>query len=158
LPPGLGDDYVQSYDHRGHAENRASRLLLRRSRIARNDVLATVGVCVSTDIDGRVNPTSAVSQAREEEKLQSVISENEVGLWISAGDAIVTVMATNFVTALRQRIQVRLSRCCNALMLTIATDFQLLLWNSVHTYCADRTQTLWISQVSVCRACGILYP
>ena len=100
--------YVQQYDYRGHPENQASRASARRSRRAQNDVLSTVGVCVGVDADGKPTKISSEgpkAQTADKEKIESVMKENEIGLFIAAADNGLFHLAVNFAYGLRNRLQ-----------------------------------------------------
>lgn len=101
--------YIQQYDRRGHPENLASRALLRQSRRAQNDVLATVGVCVGLDENGtavRPEVHQKESDINNRIKVESVMRENEVGLLLVAADIGLFFVGTFWVLGLRQRLQV----------------------------------------------------
>ena len=100
--------YVQQYDYRGHPENQASRAAARRSRRAQNDVLSTVGVCVGVDANGqptKLPPDGPKTQRAEKEEIESVMRENEIGLFIAAADNGIFHLAINFAYGLRNRLQ-----------------------------------------------------
>lgn len=105
--------YVQQYDRRGHPENLASRALLRQSRRAQNDVLATVGVCVGVDENGkttRQQVNQKETDINDRLKVESVMRENEVGLLQVAADIGLFFVGTFWVLGLRQRLQVSRAR------------------------------------------------
>jgi hypothetical protein len=116
-PPA--QQYVQQYNIRGHPENLSSRSLARRSRRAQNNILSTVGVCVSVDQNGKILPVTskdAAKRAADAQRISAVMKENEVGLWIGFADDVITLFSTTFVLNLRARIQVmcamlRADRC-----------------------------------------------
>ncbi len=100
---------MQQYDRRGHPENLESRTLLRQSRRAQNDVLATVGVCVGVDENGKaVQPqvNRRNSDSNDTSKVQSVMRENELGLLLVGADTGLFFLGTFWVLGLRQRLQV----------------------------------------------------
>ena len=110
--PLTGEEYVQHYDSRGHPENRTSRSLARRSRRAQNDILTTVGVCVTVDKNGRMIRSTSVSHAKEQserKQILSVISESEFGFWLGAAEGSLWTLLINGLGALRLRLEVRLS-------------------------------------------------
>lgn len=117
---------MQSYDLRGHPENRTSRANARRLRRAQNDILTTIGVCVSVDKDGKLVPSSSIDsdkQERELKKLASIISENEFGFWLSAAQAAVLLLTSSCAMCIRQRLEVRLQNHQHGLSLILALDF-----------------------------------
>ena len=100
--------YAQQYDYRGYPENQASRAAARRSRRAQNDVLSTVGVCVGVDADGqptKLSPEGPKAQRAEKQEIESVMRENEIGLFIAAADNGLFHLAINFAYGLRNRLQ-----------------------------------------------------
>ena len=106
---GAEGEYVQSYDLRGHPENQTSRANARRLRRAQNDILATIGVCVSVDKDGKLVPSSSIDSDKEEretKKLASIVSENEFGFWLSAAQAAALVLTSSAATCIRLRVEV----------------------------------------------------
>ena len=104
-------ELAQQYNVSGHPENLASRTASRRSRRARNNVLSTVGICVSTDENGKLiaDPSNrnGLGSTPETEKTSVIGSENDVGLWVGLTDEIVCLLSTNFATNLRQRFEVQ---------------------------------------------------
>ncbi|MCJ1405645.1 hypothetical protein MMC11_008874, partial [Xylographa trunciseda] len=101
-------EYVQHYDTRGHPENRSSRSLARRSRRAQNDILTTVGVCVTVDKNGRRVPPASVSlesEQLERKRILSVISESEFGFWLGAAEGSLWPLLMNGFGALRLRLE-----------------------------------------------------
>lgn len=124
--PGVTQEgeYEQSYDLRGHPENSASRSAARRLRKAQNDILATIGVCVSVDKDGKLVPSSSIDSGKEQREMQrlaSIISENEFGFWLSAGQAAALLLASSFPTCIRQRLEVRYQKSPPSLLLMTCT-------------------------------------
>ncbi|MCJ1251174.1 hypothetical protein MMC30_008405 [Trapelia coarctata] len=108
--PGVAEEgeYVQSYDLRGHPENQTSRANARRLRRAQNDILTTIGVCVSVDKDGKLVPSSSMDsdkEEREKNKLASIISENEFGFWLSAAQAAALLLTSSCATCIRQDVE-----------------------------------------------------
>ncbi|MCJ1471836.1 hypothetical protein MMC13_000477 [Lambiella insularis] len=106
------DDYVQHYDTRGHPENRASRSQARQSRRAQNNILETVGVCVSVDKHGRLVPASSISMAKEQSEMngiRSLINENENGFWLGSAEVAFFALSASCVAGLRLRVEVVLS-------------------------------------------------
>ncbi|MCJ1396024.1 hypothetical protein MMC18_008911 [Xylographa bjoerkii] len=102
------EDYVQHYDTRGHPENPSSRSLARRSRRAQNDILTTVGVCVTVDKNGRRIPPTSISlenQQLERKQILSVISESEFGFWLGAAEGSLWPLLMNGLGALRLRLE-----------------------------------------------------
>lgn len=107
---GKSDEYVQCYDTRGHPENRGSRSHARRSRRAQNDILTTVGVCVSVDKNGQLVPASSVGAVKEQLEMKgvlSVVTENEFGFWLGAAEVAFTALSASCITGLRLRLEVR---------------------------------------------------
>ncbi len=105
--------YAQQYDRRGHPENLPSRRLLRQSRRAQNDVLATVGVCVGVDENGKVirpQVNQRETDMNDRSKVESVMRENEVGLLLAAADAGLLYIGYFCVRGLRHRLQVSNAR------------------------------------------------
>ena len=113
IPPRHSSPPEQQYDARGRPESAASRELVRRARRARNDVLATVGVCVHVDESGKVVARADADEARGTAPSRSaealaVLEENETGLWLELADGVLgSVTWATFATGLRQQIQVR---------------------------------------------------
>lgn len=113
------EEYLQQYDIRGHPENPSSRSAARRSRWAQNDILATIGVCVSVntngmcvsiDTNGKLVPTSAINSSKESaesQKVDKIVMENEFGFWLGCIDVGALELSTHFLASLRQRFQVR---------------------------------------------------
>ncbi|KAI9781391.1 MAG: hypothetical protein M1839_005985 [Geoglossum umbratile] len=98
------EQYVQQFDSSGRPINHASRTAVREMVRAQNDVLATVGVCygIATGDKG-----SAHNRAKSErDRLESVMRENEVGLFIGAADLGVLFLANWWLDGIRHRIQV----------------------------------------------------
>ena len=103
-------EYVQHYDVRGHPENSPSRSAARRSRRAQNDVLATVGVCVNVDKNGKLVTASSLDSSFDKakvKKLQEIATENLVGIWLGVVVNLVNFLSTFFVEGLRERFQVK---------------------------------------------------
>ena len=106
---GNSSGYVQQYDIRGHPANPGSRANARQARRAQNDVLATVGVCISTDKCGRLAPASSTSLANdsaESQKIRQIIRENEFGHWLSMSDDIAFYLLNSWLNCIWGRLQV----------------------------------------------------
>ncbi|KZF24601.1 hypothetical protein L228DRAFT_99956 [Xylona heveae TC161] len=104
-----GSDYVQLYDHRGHPTNPASKASARTLIKAQNDVLATVGVCVGVQGDGKLTSPSTKLEdlsGSERAKVKLVMEENEVGLWIRSVSSFLESTGMWPIMALKNRIQV----------------------------------------------------
>ena len=102
--------YIQHYDVRGHPENSSSRSAARRSRHAQNDVLATVGVCVNVDKNGKLVTASALDLSFENKRLENlheIASENLIGIWLGIAVNLVHYSSTFFVEGVRERLLVR---------------------------------------------------
>ena len=104
--------YIQQYDDRGHPENLESRSARRKALRAQNDVLATVGVCVSVDKDGKLVPSSRVgvtSENMESERLRNIALENESGFWLAAANHMLLPVTAICLEGLRMRLEVPIS-------------------------------------------------
>ena len=98
------EQYVQQFDPSGRPINPASRIAVRDMIRAQNDVLATVGVCYGIAAGDKA---SAHNRAKSErDRLESVMRENEVGLFIGAADLGVLFLANWWLDGIRHRIQV----------------------------------------------------
>ena len=97
------EDYVQRYNSRGYPYNPESRAQSRRLRRAQNDVLATVGVCVERDED---TLSTVANGGNDRKKVERVVTENEVGLGIAAGELGLAFLSLWGVSAFRGRLQV----------------------------------------------------
>ncbi|MCJ1376649.1 hypothetical protein MMC20_007892 [Loxospora ochrophaea] len=101
-------NYVQQYDSRGRPKNRTSERKARSARLAQNDVLATIGVCVGVDADGKVvstTPCNAASHAAELAKTELIMKENDFGLFLGVVDMGLVSVAAYFALGLRNRLQ-----------------------------------------------------
>ena len=108
----LAGDYVQLYNIRGHPENPGSRTNARRARRAQNDVLATVGVCVSTDKSAKSQlaaVTKSASDGPQTQKITQIIKENECGYWLSMSHDVASYVLQYWLVCLRDRLQVYIS-------------------------------------------------
>jgi hypothetical protein len=95
---------VQQFDSGGRPINPASRIAVREMVRAQNDVLATVGVCYGIAAGDK---GSTLNRAKSErDKLESVMRENEVGLFIGAADLGVLFLGNWWLDGIRHRIQV----------------------------------------------------
>ncbi|KAH0556484.1 hypothetical protein GP486_005617 [Trichoglossum hirsutum] len=102
-PSASGEHYVQQFDSSGRPINPASRIAAREMVRAQNDVLATVGVCYGIAADRG----SALSRSKSErDNLESVMRENEVGLFIGAADLGVLFLGNWWLDGIRHRVQV----------------------------------------------------
>lgn len=98
---------MQQYDRRGNPENHASRQLDREFRMAQNDVLTSVGVCIDERAKTPKNQTQFAKEYHSIEKLKtrSIRRENEIGLSIAAADLGIFCVVTFFLMGLRNRVQ-----------------------------------------------------
>ncbi|KAL9122331.1 MAG: hypothetical protein Q9187_001104, partial [Circinaria calcarea] len=136
-PSAAAPQYFQQYDVRGHPENPTSRSALRRSRKAHNDVLATVGVCVNVDKNGRlVSATDTTLTCAERKVLYSIAVENEVGFWLGASTAIFACFAA-FPQGLRQRLQVDHVLCVLIVANQLQTYRQYSSMSMVEICCSE---------------------
>ena len=94
-------DCRQQYDTKGYPKNASSEAAKRRWRHAVNDVLATVGVCISKG--GRPFQSSEVPDTRSVNEVQVI---NTSGLLVEKADDILRYGTERWITPLRQRIQV----------------------------------------------------
>ncbi len=137
------ESYVQQYNIRGHAENPVSRQAARRLRRAQNDVLSTIGVCVSIDENGEIksNLNPANPRARAEKKItQATASENESGYHATTYDEILYKLATGWTYNLRRRLMVLIPNyVCKSRLTQCRPDVQLLSRNSYGIYNRYRT-------------------
>ena len=110
--PGIttsASNYHQRYDGSGYPENPESRALSRQSRRAQNDVLATVGVCVGVNADGQPIESQLDSKrkpALDQNRLDAIVRENEIGLLVSSADTTLVSLASLYAVGLRHRLQV----------------------------------------------------
>ena len=108
----VSGDYVQQYNIRGHPENPGSRTNARRARRAQNDVLATVGVCVSTDKSAKSQlaaVANSVNDIAQSQKITQIIKENESGYWLSMSHDVTCYVLQYWLVCLRDRLQVHIS-------------------------------------------------
>ncbi|KAI9848730.1 MAG: hypothetical protein M1837_006817 [Sclerophora amabilis] len=99
--------WIQEYDARGHPINPMSRIMGRISRLAQNDVLSTVGVCVATRYSN--NPGDGGSENRNNfqsarERIDSIMLENEIGLILKTLDLALLFVATWWIAGIRHRL------------------------------------------------------
>ena len=99
---------MQRYDARGHPENNESRRLARRSRYAQNDILATIGVCVSiedqADQKGTPGGSAPLSKA-DHEQARINIEEHTIGFWFEGYTELAYEILTKWVVYVRRRTQ-----------------------------------------------------
>ncbi|KAI9818137.1 MAG: hypothetical protein M1827_000762 [Pycnora praestabilis] len=103
------EHYAQRYDARGHASNLESRSMSRALIRAQNDVLATVGVCVGVRPDKKLldgSPGVDTLTKPEKAKVESVMKENEIGLFLAAADSSLFFLGLWGARGLRNRLQV----------------------------------------------------
>ncbi|KAI9724444.1 MAG: hypothetical protein M1812_000512 [Candelaria pacifica] len=102
-------DYSQRYDARGHPINPESRTLARISVRAHNDVLATVGACVDvgSDVKGPDDDsgTLAATSKVDRERIEAVMTENELGLIISTFDTCLVFLAQWAFVGIKFKLQ-----------------------------------------------------
>ena len=94
-------DYQQQYDAKGYPENPSSEAAKRRWRHAVNDVLATVGICISKE--GKPIQATDVQDSQLVYEVQVV---NEYGFRVGGADAFLRLGSEYWIAPLRQRIQV----------------------------------------------------
>ncbi|KAI9766517.1 MAG: hypothetical protein M1840_006474 [Geoglossum simile] len=104
LPSAGPEQYVQQFDSSGHPINPASRTAVRDMIRAQNDVLATVGVCYGIAAGDKASAHNRTKSERG--RLESVMRENEVGLFIGAADLGVLFLANWWLDGIRHRVQV----------------------------------------------------
>ncbi len=107
-------DQPQRYNARGHPFNPDSRALARMSVRAHNDVLATVGACVEVGPDVKFGDeglgTLATMPKVDRERVDAVMTENELGLIISTFDTCFVFLAQWAFVGIKFKLHVR-SRC-----------------------------------------------
>ena len=105
---GSRDEYHQHYNTRGYPENRDSRQLARRNRHAQNDILTTIGVCVSVDEEGQAQsnlPPGAKTPA-ERKQASVIIEEHWYGSMIGSISEMSAEAASLWILFLSKRMQV----------------------------------------------------
>ena len=95
---------MQRFDERGCPINLESRTEARRLRRAQNEVLSTVGLCVSRDEDAR--KIIHDRQGADREKVAAVIEENELGLELMTANLAYMFLSLWWTFASRGRLQV----------------------------------------------------
>jgi hypothetical protein len=105
--PSSSSQYTQRYNSRGYPDNRESRRLSRRSRHAQNDILTTIGVCVSVEEqDGGTSECRAPKTSAERDEARVVIEEHWYGSLLGSVTEISGEASTLWIKYLRRRIQV----------------------------------------------------
>lgn len=112
------DGYVQQYDERGHPVNQESRSLGRNLRRAKNDILSTMGIVVSSK-DGKSGIAS------EKHNTDMIAAENDYGLIVATLDQALVFLGSWWTTSLIGRIQVSTGpiRCLGRLLAYFSLDF-----------------------------------
>ena len=100
------DHYVQTWDNRGHPQNKESEVLAREFRRAKNEALETMGVVKRKHEESK----TAWQRRSDKEKRQLVIRENEAGAVLSILSTAALPLTTWWVSSLRNRVQVSLKR------------------------------------------------
>ncbi|KAL4944909.1 hypothetical protein BDV06DRAFT_186099 [Aspergillus oleicola] len=90
------DGYVQHYDERGHPVNPESKTFGRELRRAKNDILSTMGIVVSEDANRGRN---------QQEKIDAIVTENDLGLAMVTLDQFSVFLGSWWTTSLTGRIQ-----------------------------------------------------
>ncbi|KAJ5938722.1 hypothetical protein N7466_001856 [Penicillium verhagenii] len=91
------DDYMQQYDARGHQVNPESKSLGRALRRAKNDILSTMGIVVSSE-DRNANTSN------DKQKMNQIMTENDFGLVITTLDQVFVFISTWWSSSLTGRI------------------------------------------------------
>ncbi|KAL3481658.1 hypothetical protein BJX99DRAFT_150835 [Aspergillus californicus] len=94
--PIYADGYVQHFDERGHPVNPESKTYGRELRRAKNDILSTMGIVVSEDVNRGRN---------EQQKIDAIVAENDYGLVMVTLDQISVFLGSWWTTSLAGRIQ-----------------------------------------------------
>ena len=116
----------QQYDNRGHPVNAGANMKKKQWRHAVNDVLATVGLCVTSDADGRgrgetlsnLDATKRADRSRRKRAIDEkmlFINEYMVGL------------VAYWTVSLRYRLEVNWHSCTYVLILSADLNFRLSL-------------------------------
>ncbi|KAL4949327.1 hypothetical protein BDW69DRAFT_174678 [Aspergillus filifer] len=96
ISPLYADEYVQHYDERGHPVNPESKTFGRELRRAKNDILSTMGIVVSEDANRGRN---------QQEKIDAIVTENDLGLAMVTLDQFSVFLGSWWTTSLTGRIQ-----------------------------------------------------
>ncbi|KAL4798914.1 hypothetical protein BDV19DRAFT_402188 [Aspergillus venezuelensis] len=96
ISPLHADGYVQHYDERGHPVNPESKTFGRELRRAKNDILSTMGIVVSEDANRGRN---------QQEKIDAIVTENDLGLAMVTLDQFSVFLGSWWTTSLTGRIQ-----------------------------------------------------
>lgn len=115
-----GDEYAQQYDERGHPVNQESKSLGRDLRRAKNDILSTMGIVVSSK-DGKSGIAS------EKHNTDMIAAENDYGLIVATLDQALVFLGSWWTTSLIGRIQVSSVPIRRSILLAYSLlDFQAL--------------------------------
>ena len=98
------EGYIQRYDCRGHPQNLASEYLREQSRRAQNSVSSLLNDY--RDKIAQQHENSNNKLPIDPAELQTVRSENEIGLLILAGDQDLSLSTSLCLVGVRQRLQV----------------------------------------------------
>ncbi len=104
--------YEQKYDKEGHPENQVTKDRDGQLRIATNEALASVGVCI--DVHGNIELEKILqskdlyrpSVLEDNSKVVAVSNENEIGLIIATADLGLACLASTCMLGIRNRLQV----------------------------------------------------